>query len=236
MNNVRKLYLSYTFNRTNVIILSASLLLIFILLNLFDFDVSMFDYYEDISVYHNDYLKFAIDYVLPIIIVVIVSSISIDHIQNNHRFDLIFSTKISSKALLKIKISVYLLLSFLYVTIAYIMIMLVGMARFKYFMFDSDMLKILFMMNFIGFEAVLLSLLIIRITKIGYSGIIVFLIFLIARIVGDINPILGSIIFLHINLFNKIAPLGLVPSFLFDIMYLVILITCFGKNELKLKN
>ena len=53
MKNIKRLYLSYTFNRPNIIILFVSILLIFALLNLYNFDILDYDYQEDIS-YYND--------------------------------------------------------------------------------------------------------------------------------------------------------------------------------------
>ena len=81
-----------------------------------------------------------------------------------------------------------------------------------------------------------MSLLAIRITKIGYSSIIVFIVYYVSRIISDINMYIGNLIFLNVDLNNKIAPLGLLPSFGIVVLYSFILIFVFGKKELKIKN
>ncbi|MCR5706038.1 MAG: hypothetical protein K6G48_04525 [Acholeplasmatales bacterium] len=235
MNNIRRLYTSYTFNRANIIILMVSALLLFVLFNLYDFDISLFDYVEDITYFHDDYIRFSLNIASPISLVVLISIICIDYITNQKRFDLIFATRIKSKDLLKTKIYVYLLLSFLYMTIIWIMIMVIGIIRFKYFKLDQEMLQIYFMLNFIGAEAILMSMILQRATRIGFSAIIVFIIYFISRIVSDINKYIGNVLFLNINPFSKISALGLLPSFAIVLAYLTLLLAVFSKRELKIK-
>jgi len=235
MNNIRRLYISYTFNRANIIILMVSALLLFVLFNLYDFDISLFDYVEDITYFHDDYIRFSLNIASPISLVVLISIICIDYITNQKRFDLIFATRIKSKDLLKTKIYVYLLLSFLYMTIIWIMIMVIGIIRFKYFKLDQEMLQIYFMLNFIGAEAILMSMILQRATRIGFSAIIVFIIYFISRIVSDINKYIGNVLFLNINPFSKISALGLLPSFAIVLAYLTLLLAVFSKRELKIK-
>lgn len=232
---IRSLYLSYTFNRGNLAILLISLILIAVVLNLFDFDISNFDYQEDIIYYHRDYLRYAINLTLPIAIVVIVSILAIDYSVNQKKFDLLFVTKVESKDLLKIKIYVYLLLSFFYLSLIYILIMFTGFLRFKYFSFDVDILKIYFMMIFMGIEASILSMIIIRLTRIGYSSILIFILYFVGRIVTDIEEHIGNIIFLNIDLNNMISPLGILPSCAIIVAEILILRFAFAKSEIKIK-
>jgi len=235
MNNIRRLYISYTFNRANIIIIMVSAFLLFILFNLYDFDISNFDYVEDISYFHDDYLRFSLNIASPISLVVLITIICIDYITNQKRFDLIFATRIKSKELLKIKIYVYLLLSFLYMTIIWILIISIGVIRFNYFKLDLKMIQIYFMMIFIASEAVILSMIIQRATRIGFSAILVFIIYFVSRIISDANAYIGNILFLNINPFSKIAPLGLLPSCGIVLCYLGLLMILFSKRELKIK-
>ena len=200
MNNIKKLYFNYTFNRANIIIIFISLLIIGVILNLYDFDISALDYSMDHKFYHEDFLFFSLQYVMPVAIVVIITIIIIDNISNSKRFDILFCTKIKSKNLLKIKIMVYLTLSFYYMSATYIM-----------------------------------SMLIIRCTNLAYSAILVFIIYFISKIVLDINKYLGSLMFLNVDIHNKIAPLTIAGSIGIVCIYYLSLLTMYGKKELKLE-
>ena len=201
-----------------------------------NFDILDYDYQEDISYYNIDYLRFGLNFIMPISIVVIISIISIDHILNGKRFDLLFCTKITPKGLLIIKYKVYILLSVIYMSIIWCMLVITGLLRLNYFYLNQSLIQLLIMLNFIGILVVVMSLLAIRITKIGYSSIIVFIVYYVSRIISDINMYIGNLIFLNVDLNNKIAPLGLLPSFGIVVLYSCVLIFVFGKKELKLKN
>lgn len=235
MNNIKKLYFNYTFNRANIIIIFISLLIIGVILNLYDFDISALDYSMDHKFYHEDFLFFSLQYVMPVAIVVIITIIIIDNISNSKRFDILFCTKIKSKNLLKIKMMVYLTLSFYYMSATYIMIMFVGLMRFTYFRFDYKMLQLYIMMILMAFEATLMSMLIIRCTNLAYSAILVFIIYFISKIVLDINKYLGSLMFLNVDIHNKIAPLTIAGSIGIVCIYYLSLLTMYGKKELKLE-
>ncbi len=234
MNNIKKLYLNYTFNRANIIIILLSLMIVGVILNLYDFSIPEIDYSMDQIFYHNDYLIFALQYAMPVAIVVLITIIIIDNISNSKRFDILFTTKVSSKKILKIKIMVYLGLAFYYISALYIMIMLVGLSRFTYFRFNYKLFQLYIMMVLISFEAVLMSLLFIRVSGLAYSAILVFIIYFMSRIFFDMNKILGSILFLNPDINGKIAPISIAGSILVVVAYAEILIRMYGKKELKL--
>ncbi len=235
MDNIKKLYLNYTFNRANIIIISISLVIMGIVVNLYDFSIPMIDYSMDYKFYHKDFLIYSLQYTMPIAIVVLITIIIIDSISNSKRFDILFCTKVRPQNILRIKTRVYLTLAFYYISFAYVIIMLIGLARFSHFRFNYKMLQLYIMMVLMGFEAVLMSLLIIRITSVTYAAILVFIIYFISRIFFDMNKVLGSFLFLNPDLNNKIAPLTILGSFIIVFIYLEMLIRIFGKKELKLE-
>lgn len=230
MKNIRNLYFYYSFNRTNLIILGISIFVMLIIYNMYDFDISTIDYIYDRSSYHYEYISSSLGIMIPISIVVIMLILSIDYMTNKKRFDLLFLSRYSERNLIKIKISVYLTLSFIYVSILYLLMIIVAELRFQDFKFNLLFMKLYVGLIIQSFVATLIILALMNLTKAGYSAIIVLILYFISIIVGDINKIFATIIFIYIDIPGDILPGGLILSLIILMLYMCLVIKV-SKNK-----
>lgn len=230
MKNIRNLYFYYSFNRTNLIILGISIFVMLIIYNMYDFDISTIDYIYDRSSYHYEYISSSLGIMIPISIVVIMLILSIDYMTNKKRFDLLFLSRYSERNLIKIKISVYLTLSFIYVSILYLLMIIVAELRFQDFKFNLLFMKLYVGLIIQSFVATLIILALMNLTKAGYSAIIVLILYFISIIVGDINKIFATIIFIYIDIPGRILPGGIILSLSIFTLYLCLVIKV-SKNK-----
>lgn len=230
MKNIRNLYFYYSFNRTNLIILGISIFVMLIIYNMYDFDISTIDYIYDRSSYHYEYISSSLGIMIPISIVVIMLILSIDYMTNKKRFDLLFLSRYSERNLIKIKISVYLTLSFIYVSILYLLMIIVAELRFQDFKFNLLFMKLYVGLIIQSFVATLIILALMNLTKAGYSAIIVLILYFISIIIGDINKIAATIIFIYIDIPGDILPGGLILSLIILMLYMCLVIKV-SKNK-----
>ncbi len=233
VNNIKKIYFYYTFNIPNIIIISISILVMMLMFNLYDFDISIIDYNADYINYHTEYITSSLSVFIPLLIVVVILVISIDYMTNHKRFDLIFSSRFSSKEILKIKLNVYLTFVFIYVSFLYLMMILFGCLRFNYFRFDIELFKIYVLLELIGIEAVILINLIMRITKIGFSSILVLILYFLSLIVVDNNKIISRMIFTNFRYEKCIVDSNMFISIIVIIIYYLLLMVFCSKKEFK---
>lgn len=231
--NIKRLYFYYTFNRPNAIILGLSLLILTILFNTYDFDISSYNYLVNKEEYHLEYLSGALSYAIPLSLVVIMLVISIDYMMNRKRFDLIFISKLKPNEILKCKLYVYLLMALVYSITVYTALILTAVLRFDNFYLKYDHIKLFFALMLQDVIATLIIFLIIRITKIVYSSIIIMVLYFISLIISDYSEVAASIIFVHIDMYDNVIGIGILPIFLIAIIYYFIIVEIYGKKELK---
>lgn len=233
MKNINKIYFYYTFNRPNIIILGISMIVICIMFNLYDFDVSLFDYMADMNYYHMDYIAEELGVMIPLSLVVIMLITSIDFVSNNKKFDILFISKLDSKDILKIKLKVYFTLSFIYISLLYLIMIIIGIFRFSGFRFSLGMLKLYFSLLLQSFEAIIIIFIITRLTKNGYSSIIVLLLYFISLLISEYSEIISNIVFINVDALYNGTKIGLFPAFAIDFVYALILTKLLCKKEFK---
>ena len=232
MKNIKKLYFYYSFNRTNLIILGLSIFVMLIIYNMYDFDIYTIDYMYDRNAFHSEYISSSLGVMIPISIVVIMLVLSIDYMTNKKRFDLLFLSRYSKRDLAKIKIAVYLTLSFIYVSILFMLMIIVAEIRFTDFKFDLYYLKLYVGLIIQSFVATMIIMLVMDLTGAGYSAIIALILYFLSFVIGDMNKIIATLIFIYIDISGSILPGGIILSLIIFSIYLFLVI--FGaKNEKK---
>ena len=232
MKNIKKLYFYYSFNRTNLIILGLSIFVMLIIYNMYDFDIYAIDYMYDRNAFHSEYISSSLGVMIPISIVVIMLVLSIDYMTNKKRFDLLFLSRYSKRDLAKIKIVVYLTLSFIYVSILFMLMIIVAEIRFTDFKFDLYYLKLYVGLIIQSFVATMIIMLVMDLTGAGYSAIIALILYFLSIVIGDMNKIIATLIFIYIDISGSILPGGIILSLIIFSIYLFLVIFV-AKNEKK---
>ncbi|MGM9971312.1 MAG: hypothetical protein ACI35W_02750 [Anaeroplasmataceae bacterium] len=234
MKNVKELYYRFSLNKINLILIFISIILLFLIFNLWDFNIMSLDYNFDRGRYHMLYINDNISIISIISICLISVIIAIDTIGNNGRFDILFLSKITNKELIRIKLRNYIIMTIIYTSIIYLLMILVGTYRFEGFYFDIVLLKLWIAIIIVNIEVLLFSFLLIRLTKVGFSAIFVLILYFISSIVYDINKILGNVFLFHIDYSsNDFFKPGLFIGILFDVIVYKLIIKIFGNKEFK---
>lgn len=236
MNNIKKLYMYYTFNKANIIILFLSIVGFLVIFNLWDFDIAGYEYYSNPSFYNLLYLKNNISIIEIVSMLVVIVILSIDSMSNNGRFDSIFLSKIKHKDIIKTQIKTYTILIFMYTTLIYLLLILTGVYRLEGFIIKMNILIIYLGLLVFNIEVMMISFLFIKLTGFGLSGIITLVWYFITSLIYDSHKIIGNIFLFHMNLDKfKIFFLGLLIAIFIIILIYVLLIKVISKKEYKIR-
>lgn len=236
MNNIKKLYMHYTFNKANIIILFLSIVGFLVIFNLWDFDIAGYEYYSNPSFYNLLYLKNNISIIEIVSMLVVIVILSIDSMSNNGRFDSIFLSKIKHKDIIKTQIKTYTILIFMYTTLIYLLLILTGVYRLEGFIIKMNILIIYLGLLVFNIEVMMISFLFIKLTGFGLSGIITLVWYFITSLIYDSHKIIGNIFLFHMNLDKfKIFFIGLLIAIFIIILIYVLLIKVISKKEYKIR-
>lgn len=230
MKNIKKLYYYSIINRTNLIILGISLLLMILLFSLWDYD--RVDYIVNYDSINRDYLKNCIMIIEVVLIVLIALIIAIDNIFNSGKFDSLFINRISIRYIRRIRINCYIIISIIWSSILFLIMILIGLLKLRYMIFSFYHFKIYILLVLFNIEAVLLASLFIRILKISLASILIIFMFLTSFILGNITRVGSNAILINIDV-NYISIFQYIYGIFVVVVLYILLDRALNKGDYK---
>lgn len=230
MKNIKKLYYYSIINRTNLIILGISLLLMILLFSLWDYD--RVDYIVNYDSINRDYLKNCIMIIEVVLIVLIALIIAIDNIFNSGKFDSLFINRISIRYIRRMRINCYIIISIIWSSILFLIMILIGLLKLRYMIFSFYHFKIYILLVLFNIEAVLLASLFIRILKISLASILIIFMFLTSFILGNITRVGSNAILINIDV-NYISIFQYIYGIFVVVVLYILLDRALNKGDYK---
>lgn len=237
MKNIKKLYLYFTLNKFNIIILLASLLCLFFIFLFNKQEVSIYDYNLNRSSYNKMFISDNLFYIELITLITLCLLISIDFM-TNQKFDIIFMPKYSKISILKSQILSYLFIMINFISISLLLLVLVLSFRYSGFKINLEVIRLYLYLLMFGFEIILITLFNVSIFKYGFLGLITILLYFMSNIIYDISTIFSNILLFHIDLYSfKNTVVGIIISCFICFIIIFVLYKIYGnKNKKEVKN
>ncbi len=236
MKNLKKLYVHTLLNKVTIFIFILTFILLCIIFYVnSSIPLKRSMYIMNDKYYIDNYYEESINALVLINLILVIMITAIDYMTYKNRLELLFYNEFRKKQLIKAKLSVFMKIIIIYISVVYIIFLILPSIFYSNYYVTKYEIRLYLGLITSNIFSLYLSEIFIYAFNHGLASILLVAFYFVSSIIGEKMPELGSLIFLKIDLTSdEILNIGIFGGIIYTYLLYTLLVRIYCKKDLKL--